>query len=103
MTTLPRDEEGLFALKSGIKRLVKSIRVTEWLWDEFGFLATQRRMTRADLLEVWIKEHATPTPGPTPIELAIAVQHLNQALTMKANAGGAIKAEIKEALRILES
>lgn len=103
MATIPRDDEGLFALKSGIKRFVKSIRVTDWLWDEFGFQATQRRITRADLLEVWIKENANVTTGPTPIEIAIAVQHLKTALELKANAGGAIKAEIREALRILES
>jgi hypothetical protein len=37
-----------------------------------------------------------------PIEKAIALEHLHQALALKANAGGAIKAAIREALKILE-
>lgn len=103
MTVVPRAKGGLFALKSDSERLVRSIRATDWAWDEFGFLADQRRITRADLLEQWVKVPPAGTTGPTPIETAIAVEHLRRALTMKANAGGAIKAEVREALKILES
>lgn len=103
MTAMPRTDGGLFALKSGSERLVRSIRVTDWIWNEFGFLADQRRITRADLLEEWVKAPPSGTDTTTPIETAIAVEHLKKALALKANAGGAIKAEIREALKILES
>lgn len=102
MTTMPRAEGGLFALKSGSERLVRSVRATDWTWDEFGFQADSRRITRADLLEQWVKVPPANTPGATPLEIAIAVEHLKKALALKANAGGAIKSEIREALKILE-
>ena len=101
MTAMLRAEGGLFALKSGSERQVRSIRTTDWIWDEFGFQADQRRITRADLLEQWVKSPPV-TSGATPLETAIAVEHLKKALALKANAGGAIKAEIREALKILE-
>lgn len=88
---------------------MKSIRATERVWDDFGFLADSRRITRADLLEQWVSTGGPQSPAPAagddslgPIELAIALTHLRKALALKANAGGAIKAEIREALKILE-
>lgn len=76
------------------------------MWDEFGFLADSQKITRADLLEKWVKSSGPPTRagdgGPdgetTPIELAIVIEQLTQALTLKANSGGAIKAKIRAAL-----
>ncbi len=64
--------------------------------------ADARRITRADLLEEWVKNPPTAASGPTPIEKAIAIEHLHEALELKANAGGAIKAKVREALKILE-
>lgn len=107
-----RSATGKFILKSETERHVRSIRATERVWDDFGFLADSRRITRADLLEQWVKAgepsaHQNPEPEPLsgglgPVELAIVVSHLRKALDLKANAGGAIKAEIREALKILE-
>jgi hypothetical protein len=105
-----RSAAGKFILKSETEREVKSIRSTNRVWDDFGFLADSRRITRADLLEHWVNDGGPPAaPEPAlasgglgPIELAIAVTHLRKALELKANAGGAIKAEIREALKILE-
>ncbi len=102
----PRTESGQFALKSEEVRSVRSIRATDWIWDEFGFLADQQKMSRADLLEQWVKSSGPPARagdgGPegeaTPIQLAIAIEQLTQALTLKANSGGAIKAKIRAAL-----
>ena len=85
---------------------MRSIRATDWVWDEFGFLADGQKITRADLLEQWVKSGGPPARAGddgqgdvvTPIELAIAVEHLTQALKLKANAGGAIKEKIRAAL-----
>jgi hypothetical protein len=101
-----RTETGQFALKSDAVRSVRSIRATDWVWDEFGFLADGQKLTRADLLEQWVKSGGPPGPtggdgegdGLTPVELAIVVETLRQALTLKANAGGAIKEKIRAAL-----
>lgn len=102
----PRDDSGKFALKSDAERKVRSIRTTDRIWDDFGFLADTQRMTRADLLEKWVDDAQEPgavlpkldSGEPTPIQLAIAIEQLTQALTLKANSGGAIKAKIRAAL-----
>jgi hypothetical protein len=102
----PRNDSGQFALKSDEVRSVRSIRATVWIWNEFGFLADGLKISRADLLEQWVKPGGQPSPfgdsdqvvGVTPVELGIAIETLNEALTLKANAGGAIKALIREAL-----
>lgn len=105
----PRTDSGQFALKSDAARSVRSIRATDWVWDEFGFLADGQKITRADLLEQWVKSGG-PQPAfnsvelveeVTPAQLAIAVEELRQALTLRANAGGAIKEKIRAALAAL--
>lgn len=105
----PRDGLGKFAPKSDAERKVRSIRATDWVWDEFGFLADSQKITRADLLEQWAKSGGPPARAGdsdqgdnlTPVELAIVIESLNQALTLKANSGGAIKVKIREALAAL--
>lgn len=98
-----RTDRGTFALKSESERQVRSIRATNRTWDDFGFEADKRRITRADLLEQWVKgESLTHSQGTTPIELGLAVAILNNALDLKANAGGAIKAQIRKALEVLQ-
>lgn len=98
-----RTDQGKFALKSESERKVRSIRVTDRTWDDFGFEADKRRITRADLLEQWVRgESLTHTQIATPIELGLAVAILTDALDLKANAGGAIKAKIREALEMLQ-
>lgn len=105
----PRDDLGKFAPKSDAERKVRSIRATDWVWDEFGFFAGSRGITRADLLEQWVKSGGMrPAPRTEeipfdlgPVQVAIAVEELRQALTLKANAGGAIKEKIRAALATL--
>jgi hypothetical protein len=97
-----RTDRGTFAPKSDSERKVRSIRATDHTWDDFGFEADKRRITRADLLEQWVKgEGLVNAQVPTPIRALEAVAVLEQALTLKANAGGAIKAEIRRALDLL--
>jgi len=98
-----RSEDGKFLLKGDSERKVRSIRATDRTWDDFGFEADKRRITRADLLEQWVRgESLTHTQIATPIEIGLAVATLRAALDLKANAGGAIKAEIRKALEILQ-
>jgi hypothetical protein len=97
MDVLKHDDQGKFANKSDDYRKVRSIRATDRVWDDFGFLADSERVTRADLLEQWVQDG-----GAGPDISPIAIQLLEEALTLKANAGGAIKAKIREALLLLE-
>jgi hypothetical protein len=98
-----RDDAGKFAPKSDSERKVRSIRATDRTWNDFGFEADKRRITRADLLEQWVRgESLVHTQIATPIELGLAMAILNDALDLKANAGGAIKAKIREALETLQ-
>lgn len=96
-------------MKSETERAVRSIRATDWIWNEFGFLADERRITRADLLEIWVKGGGPPAAPQAVypdnwvegIDAALAIEILNEALTLKANAGGAIKQAIRDALKEL--
>lgn len=99
MDVRPR-EKGRFTAKSDSERQVRSIRVANRVWDDFGFLADQRRITRADLLEEWVKQSG-PAGGAD--QSAIAIALLKEALNLKANSGGAIKAKIRQALEYLEA
>jgi hypothetical protein len=92
MDTLRR-VQGKFASKSDEERQVRSIRTTSRIWDDFGFEADKQRITRADLLEIWVKQPRQVNP------LAIAL--LQEALTLKPNTGGAIKQKIRQALELL--
>lgn len=93
-------EKGRFAAKSDSERMVRSIRATPRVWDDFGFMADQRRITRADLLEQWVSQSG---PSTTQAQSAIAIALLKEALELKANSGGAIKAKIRQALEYLET
>lgn len=100
----PKTDEGKFGMKSETARLVRSIRATDRTWDDFGFEADKRRITRADLLELWAANPPAPVgaaDAPGEVAIAIAIAHLQKALTLKANAGGAIKAEVRSALNLL--
>ena len=50
-----RDETGKFIQKSATPRKVRSIRLTDEAWEYLGKLATQRCITRADLIEEFIE------------------------------------------------
>ena len=90
-----RDKKGRFGKKSDTGRDVKSIRVSKKDWEKFGNMASQRGITRADLLSEWINEIRV-------IHGSIEERKiLEDALKLKANAGGAIKKKIKEFLQLV--
>ena len=91
-----RDWHGRFICKSDDYRKVRAIRVTDKVWEEFGKMAAQRSITRADLLEEIVKNDDLPVNNDCAINL------LQEALKLKANAGGAIKKKIREVLLILD-
>ena len=90
-----RSSEGRFTNKSDQNRHVRSIRVTDEVWQKFGEMAAQRSITRADLLEEMVKNNSQLSGN------GQAVILLQEALKLKANAGGAIKRKIREVLLIL--
>ena len=90
-----RNQRGQFISKSNSERRVRSIRVTDEVWDKFGEMAVQRGITRADLLEETI-DNSCVIHGDREV-----IKILEEALKLKANAGGAIKKKIKDVLNIL--
>ena len=90
-----KDWRGRFISKSDDYRKVRSMRVTDEIWDKFGGIALQQGITRADLLEEIVKSNHAVINNNQVINL------LQEALKLKANAGGAIKKKIREVLLIL--
>ena len=90
-----RNFRGQFVNKSDGNRQVRSIRVTDEIWEKFGNIASERSITRADLLEELVKSNSLSSSTNQSIII------LQEALKLKANAGGAIKEKIREALLIL--
>lgn len=94
MSNQKHNERGQFVAKSDQERQVRSIRATDTVWDTFGKMADKASITRADLLEQWVTHGGA-------IQASAAVAVLEEALTLKANTGGAIKAKIRTALEML--
>ena len=90
-----KDWRGRFISKSDDYRKVRSMRVTDEIWEKFGDIALQQGITRADLLEEIVKNDDSVIDNNQVINL------LQEALKLKANAGGAIKRKIREVLLIL--
>lgn len=90
-----RNEKGQFDNKSDSERKVRSIRVTDRIWQEFGEIAVKRGITRADLLEEIVDTDRVIRRDSKVIKI------LEEALKLKANAGGAIKKKVKDALKLL--
>ena len=90
-----RNKKGQFDSKSQSERKVRSIRVTDKVWDKFGEMAVQRGITRADLLEEIVNCDCV-LRGRNEV-----VKILEEALKLRANAGGAIKRKIKDVLEVL--
>ena len=90
-----KDWRGRFINKSDDYRKVRSMRVTDEIWEKFGDMAFQQGITRADLLEEIVKSDYSVINNNQVINL------LQEALKLKANAGGAIKKKIREVLLIL--
>ena len=91
-----KDWHGRFIFKSDDYRRVRSIRVTDQIWEKFGEMALERGITRADLLEEIVKNNDLSVNNDCVINL------LQEALKLKANTGGVIKKKIREALLILD-
>ena len=87
-----RNRKGQFDRKSESDRKVRSIRVTDEAWEKFGDMASPQGITRADLLEKMINSSEDLNKNDE------AVKILQEALKLKANAGGAIKKNIRHAL-----
>ena len=90
-----RNKKGRFVSKSQSGRKVRSIRVTDEVWNKFGEMAVQRGITRADLLEEIVGFNQIIRGDRRIVEI------LEEALKLKANAGGAIKKKIRDVLGIL--
>ncbi len=73
-----RNKKGQFGSKSDSSRKVKSLRVTDDIWKEAGIEADKRGNTRHN----------------------DGIKLLEEAVLLKANAGGAIKKKIREYLKL---
>ncbi len=91
-----RDWHGRFINKSDDYRHVRGMRVTDEIWEKFGEMALERGITRADFLEEIVKSEDLLLNNDRVINL------LQEALKLKANAGGALKEKIREVLLILD-
>ena len=90
-----RNEKGQFGNKSDSKRKVRSIRVTDEVWNKFGEMEVQRSITRADLLEEFVNDNRVLLGNGEVVKI------LKEALKLRANAGGAIKNKIRDVLKLL--
>jgi hypothetical protein len=79
-------------------RQVRSLRATNHTWQLLSEEAQRQRQTIADLIENW----ANPQHVKNDVQRGKAIALLTEALALRPNAGGAIKAKIREALQILE-
>lgn len=105
MTERERDTSGRFEAKGHEHRTLRSIRLTETAWRGLESRANEEDMTRGDLIEAlvagdvsWDAEDDKPDYDFDVDEVA---EILQDALTLKANAGGKIKTKIKEALELM--
>ena len=89
----PLNLDTRFKLKGDEKRKVRSMRVTDEVWQKWGDLAAEKNMTRADYLEWITKEYIRQKESKNK-----GLEILEEALKLKANAGGAIKKKIREYL-----
>lgn len=102
-----RTEGGKFASKSDEPRHVRSIRLTNSTWEVLGAIATQRRITRADLLEQLIEEGVISS-GQQPISLREeGIEHLveqvlaDSSVTRNGRDRGAVKRGLEALLKLL--
>ena len=91
-----RDKKGRFGTKTKDGRKVRSMRVGDEAWDRLGKKASDLGITRADLIEEFAMSNGVIRGNIGDKEL------LEEALNLKANAGGAIKKKIREYLETLK-
>lgn len=89
----PRDPKGKFVLKGEEERRVRTVRLTDTTWNRLGEIAKQRSITRTDVIEELLNQDNK--------DINKVIEVLKKALTLKANARGAINNKIKDALKIL--
>lgn len=89
----PRSRTGKFVLKGEEERKVRTVRLTDSLWNKLGKEADKRCITRTELIEELLSQEGK--------NVSEVVLILKEALTLKANAGGAIKEKIRQALGLL--
>ena len=96
-----RNQKGQFQNKSESERKVRSIRATDNVWQKLGEIAKQQGITRADLLEEIIKNNRVLHSNNSQVIHGNIenIKLLEEALKLKANAGGAIKKKIHEYLK----
>ena len=87
-----RDKKGRFGSKTKDGRKVRSMRVGDEAWDRLGKKASDLGITRADLIEKFAMSNGVIRSNVKGKEV------LEEALKLKANAGGAIKKKIREFL-----
>ncbi len=90
----PLNLDNPFNQKSDSPRVVKTFRMTDECWKIFGELAKEKGMTKADYLEWMVREMEKDKLHNDGIKL------LEEALLLKANAGGAIKKKIRKYLEL---
>lgn len=90
-----RNDKGQFGSKSESNRKVRSLRVTDDAWEKLGEMAKERGITRADLVEEFVSGSL-----PSNTRYNDGIKLLEEALKLKANAGGAIKKRIREYLNL---
>jgi hypothetical protein len=95
-----RNKKGHFVNKGEEKREVRSIRLTESTWKKLGEMANKRSITRADLIEEMTTNKQLDRLDPS-VDNREIIGILEDGLKLKANAGGAIKEKIKDALKLL--
>jgi len=102
-----RNSSGQFVCKSGTFRRVRSIRISDTDWLRLQKLSEAQGCTVADLLHEWLS-----VPPGMYLQMICADSQqeqlfskikkiLHYALTLKSNAGGAIKTQIREVLDLL--
>lgn len=89
-----RDGKGRFGNKSESGRKVRSLRASDEVWDKLGVMAETQGITRADLIEQFAINNGV-IHGKNENR---GIEILEEALKLKANAGGAIKKKIREYL-----
>jgi hypothetical protein len=95
-----RDKKGHFANKGEEKREVRSVRLTDSTWKKLGELANERGITRADLIEEMATNKQLDRLDRS-VDNGEIIGILEDGLKLKANAGGAIKEQIKKVLAII--
>lgn len=102
-------ENGKFASKGNENRTVRSIRATDSTWSALEEKANEQDMSKADYLEAlvggeidWESEDLEKDEvSELDFDVKEIAEILREALTLKSNAGGKIKTEIKRVLEMI--